>query len=165
MINLSTQQIITEQDVLELHKLFYARIDAHNAGAYRTQPVFISGTDTAPPPPTKVPRLMQEFAEDIIQLQKKCHPIEYAALVHLKLVQIHPFIDGNGRTARLIMNLALLQAGYFIAIIPPIIRREYHASIRASSSKNTSPFVDFIAQMIYESGKDYQRMIKHLTTY
>jgi Fic family protein len=165
MLRLAANNTITEQEILELHKLFYARIDATNAGAYRTQPVYISGTDVVLPPPSKVPKLMQEFANNITQLQKEYHPVEYAALLHLKLVQIHPFIDGNGRTARLLMNLALLQAGYFVAIIPPIIRREYHASIRASSNKDTSPFISFITQMVYESGKDYQRMIKHLTTY
>jgi len=165
MFNLVANNYITEQNILELHKLFYARIDTNNAGAYRTQPVYISGTDTVLPPPTKIPKLMQEFSTNLTQLKKEYHPVEYAALIHLKLVQIHPFIDGNGRTARLLMNLALLQAGYFITIIPPIIRREYHTSIIASSNKNYLPFISFITQMIYESGKDYQRMIKNLIAY
>jgi Fic family protein len=166
ILNLATRTTtITEKDILELHKLFYFRIDAQNAGTYRQQPVYISGTDTILPPPSKVPQLMKELATTIPQLHKDHHPVEYAALLHLNLVQIHPFIDGNGRTARLLMNLALLQTGYFIAIISPVIRREYHASIRACTTKDLSPFTTFIAQMVYESGKDYQRMIKHLLTY
>lgn len=165
MFDIAANKTITEQDILDLHQLFYLRIDATAAGAYRQQPVFISGTDVKLPPPSKVDSLMKEFVHSIPQLQKMYHPVEYAALLHLNLVQIHPFIDGNGRTARLLMNLALLQAGYFIAIIPPLIRREYHSSIRASTDKDASPFIGFIAQVVYESGKDYQRLINHLTTY
>jgi Fic family protein len=162
---LATKKTITEQNILDLHRLFYRHIDPDNAGIYRQQPALISGTDTKLPPPSKIPQLMQALVANIPQLQKEHHPVEYAALLHLKLVQIRPFIDGNGRTARLLMNLALLQAGYFIVIIPPVIRHEYGVSIRATLAEGHSPFVLFIAQMEYESGKDYQRMIKHLMTH
>lgn len=165
MLDLATKGTITEQNILELHKFFYTRIDSSNAGIYRQQPVIISGTNTELPSPCKVPALMKNFVSKISSLHEEYHPVEYAALLHLNLVQIHPFIDGNGRTARLLMNLSLLQSGYFIAIIPPILRHDYHASIRTCKGSDPSPFIYFIAQAVYESGKDYLRMVKHLTTY
>jgi Fic family protein len=75
---------------------------------------------------------MANFVEEITAQQKKLHPIEFAAWLHLQFVNIHPFVDGNGRVARLLMNLALLQSGYVITIIPPIIRADYIAIVRNS---------------------------------
>jgi Fic family protein len=71
-------------------------------------------------------------------------------------VTIHPFIDGNGRTARLLMNLALLQDGYPIAVIPPVLRTEYLDALRKSQKtpRDDRPFFDFIASVCYESAKD-----------
>ena len=68
---------------------------------------------------------MDEFIVWFNEFEHKLHPVEFAALVHLKFVFIHPFIDGNGRVARLLMNLALLRQGYTIAVISPIMRGEY----------------------------------------
>src|SRR4030042_1360851 len=105
LYKLSKNRIITEEDILELHKLFYYRIDQENAGVYRKVPVIITGADFKFPPPSKIKPLMQEFVKDIPSLRKKYHPVEYSALLHLRLVNIHPFIDGNGRTARLLMKI------------------------------------------------------------
>src|SRR4030043_1577927 len=120
---LSKNRAIKEEDILELHKLFYYRIDKENAGVYRKVPVIITGADVKFPPPSKIKPLMQEFVKDIPSLRSEEHPVEYSALIHLRLVNIHPFIDGNGRTARLLMNLVLLQAGYVINVFPPVFRR------------------------------------------
>lgn len=72
-----------------------------------------------PPPPSEV---TMEVASLVKWLQShealQMHPIRYAALAHYKLVYIHPFVDGNGRTSRLLMNLILMQAGYPPVIIP-----------------------------------------------
>ena len=105
---------------------------------------------------------MQEFAREIPLLREKCHPVEYSALIHLRCVNIHPFIDGNGRTARLLMNLALLQAGYVITIIPPILRREYLDSLKASNRGDNKPFVDLVVSTVYESQKDHLRILQTL---
>ncbi|MFZ9595922.1 MAG: Fic family protein [Bdellovibrionia bacterium] len=70
-------------------------------------PVVITGTQYVPPPASQVPSLMKKFIKQLPALRKKLHPVDFVAQVHLRLVHIHPFVDGNGRTARLLMNLAL----------------------------------------------------------
>jgi len=151
---------LTEQDVRELHRLFYYLIDEKNAGTYRTVLIFVTGTDFEFAKPSEVPILMKKFMEDIPSYKEKYHPVHYAALVHAQLVTIHPFIDGNGRTARLLMNLALLQSGYVITIIPPIMRSTYINTIRQANKGNVTPFLEFISEMVYESSKEYLRLIR-----
>ena len=75
----------------------------------------------------------------------KFHPIEFAALLHKKLVFIHPFIDGNGRVARLLMNTALIQEGYLPALIRPILRTDYIALLE-KAHEDDKPFINFIAE-------------------
>lgn len=162
LYRLSNNEIIMEEDILELHKLFYYRIDRENAGVYRKIPVIIAGVEVKFPPPSKIKPLMQEYVKEISFLKEKHHPVEHSALIHLGLVNIHPFIDGNGRTARLLMNSALLQAGFVIAIIPPILRREYLDSLKASNRGDNKPFIDLIMGMVYENQKDYLRILQTL---
>jgi Fic family protein len=81
-------------------------------------------------------------------------------MAHMHFVNIHPFIDGNGRTARLLMNLALLQNGYPITIIPPIMRSAYISALQKTNKGNMQPFLHFISEMVYESSKEYLRLIK-----
>ena len=88
------------------------------------------------------------------------HPVEFAAIIHKDLVTIHPFIDGNGRAARLLMNLALLQAGYPVAIIPPILRRDYLDTLNKTHKGDDGHFINFIAGVCYESSKEYLRLLE-----
>ena len=154
-------QVISEDDILGLHRLFYYRIDSESAGKYRERNVIITETDFTPPTPAAVPLVMQEFLGNLPELQQ-LHPVEYAAMLHLNLVTIHPFIDGNGRTARLLMNLALLQSGYPITIIPPIIRGDYISALRDSNKGDNKPFIDLISCCVWESQKEYLRLIESL---
>ena len=81
-------------------------------------------------------------------------------MLHLKFVSIHPFIDGNGRVSRLLMNLALIQDGYMLAIIPPIMRSEYLSKIRAYQQRGEADgFCEFIAERAYESEKEIMRLL------
>jgi Fic family protein len=97
-------------------------------------------------------------------IREKYHPVEFSALLHKELVTIHPFIDGNGRTARLLMNLALLQGGYVVTIIPPILRNDYIDAIKKAQieSKSDTPFINFISAMVHEAMKDYMRLLNAL---
>ena len=151
---------ITEEHIKKLHHLFYYRIDEAQAGEYRTAKVFISGTKYIPPAPEDITQRMQAFVKEIPVHQKSDHPVVFTAWVHRELVDIHPFVDGNGRTARLIMNLALLQAGYVATIILPIRRGDYIPTIVKSQvvPQKSLPFNEFIAEMVVESQKDYLRM-------
>ena len=153
--------MITESNILELHRLFYFRIDIKKAGKYRKQQVYISGTDYLPPKYNDIPGLMKDFVSSISEIKATLHPVTLAAKLHERIATIHPFIDGNGRTARLVMNLSLLQDGYPIIIIPPILRNDYIISIRLANTGDTEPFFNFISNVEYESSKDYLRLIKH----
>jgi len=162
LFELSHKKIITEENIKAFHKFFYYHIDPDQAGEYRNVKVFISGAKFVPPGPEKVPELMKDFVAKIPLLEKEKHAVEYAALLHKELVEIHPFIDGNGRTARLLMNLALLQHGYPVTIIPPILRNDYISAIKATQDepKDNTPFINFISCMVYESQKDYLRLLE-----
>ena len=158
---LAKNSIITESNILELHRLFYFRIDDKKAGRYRKQQVYISGTDYLPPKYNDIPGLMKDFISSISEVKETLHPVTLAAKLHERIATIHPFIDGNGRTARLVMNLSLIQDGYPIIIIPPILRNDYITSIRLANTGDTEPFFNFISNVEYESSKDYLRLIKH----
>ena len=80
------------------------------------------------------------------------------ATLHKEFVFIHPFVDGNGRVARLLMNIALMQAGYTIALISPLKRAEYISALEAAH-KNDAAFITLIAESVYETQKDFLRMM------
>lgn len=103
---------INRRSVLDLHRLVLKGVDDAQAGVYRTVPVRIAGSKVTLPQPFQLEDLMQDFFE-FVQINKdRVHPVILAAEVHERLVSIHPFVDGNGRTARLLMNLVLLIHGY-----------------------------------------------------
>lgn len=100
---------------------------------------------------------MKELIINIESYRKNKHPIEAAALAHKEFVFIHPFIYGNGRVARLLMNLLLLQEGYRIVIIPPITRKNYIESLELAHTHDKE-FIHFIASMVRETQKDFIRL-------
>jgi Fic family protein len=152
---------ISETDILKMHQLFYEKIDEENAGKYRKVRVFVSGTDFSFPSPEAVPGQMKKLIEEIPFQRNKLHPIEFSAWLHFRFVNIHPFIDGNGRVARLIMNLALLQSGYVITIVPPVVRPQYIEIIKSSQkSDNPRPFYDLISNLVWEALKEQLRLVK-----
>ncbi len=106
---------ISERTIKEIHALILYGIDRENAGRYRTVPVMISGSAHMPPQPYLIEKQMEDFMLRFKQMEtENVHPVLVAAYLHDELVRIHPFIDGNGRTSRLLMNLYLLRHGYVI---------------------------------------------------
>lgn len=155
--------VITEDMILHLHNLFYSGIDPDNAGQYRKGQVFITGTEYLPPAAEDVPKCMASFIRELAENQNSLHPIEFAAYAHRRLVDIHPFQDGNGRTARLLMNLILLNHGYCVVSIPPILRHDYIVALQQSQRKENpsdEAFLKLIAECEIESQKDYCRMFR-----
>ena len=114
----------TEHHLLDIHNTILRGIDDKVAGYYRSIPVRISGSQVILPNYRKVPDLMEQFMAELVTASNK-HPAELAADAHYDLVTIHPFVDGNGRTARLLMNLILLQHGYPPALIRKRDRLRY----------------------------------------
>ena len=113
------RQELSENEILDIHNLILQSIDNLNAGRYRRVSVRIAGSTTVLPNWAKVPDLMSAFY-DWLHSTADIHPVLLAADAHYKFVSIHPFVDGNGRTARLLMNLLLMQEGY----PPALIRKE-----------------------------------------
>lgn len=144
IFELVQNESITLKDILKIHKLFYQNIDPDNAGTYRTKKVFISGMDVTLPEPSQIESLMNQFEKDMESLKAKLNPIAYAATIHNKFVTIHPFMDGNGRTARLLMNLLLIKAGYSITIIPPVYRSDYISCAYQGNKGKDEPFINMI---------------------
>lgn len=107
---LKSHQYITEQNIKAIHKIILTGINDEWAGKYRQTEVFIRGFNIDLPQPHKVPYLMTEFVQWLESIQE--HAVRIASNAHFKFVTIHPFVDENGRTARLLMNLVLLIHGY-----------------------------------------------------
>lgn len=160
----SKRQIITE-DIKTMHRLFYSAIDEENAGRWRKNQIIVTGVDYAFPIPEELNSQMDGLIEWIKDDRAEFHPVTFAAMLHLKFVTIHPFIDGNGRVSRLLMNLALIQDGYLPAIVPPVMRPDYLSTIRLYQQKQESgPFCDLIAEMALESQKEMMRLL-HIKPY
>lgn len=136
---------ISIKDILEIHMRVLGHVDPVQGGQFRRTQVYVGGH--VPPGPGDIHYLMEEFAlwlnsERAIRM----HPVRYAALAHYKLVHIHPFSDGNGRTSRLLMNMILMQAGYPPVIIHKQHRHTYYENLQIANTGDVRPFVRFIAE-------------------
>ena len=152
---------ITEHLIKQIHSLILRGIDKDNAGRYRSVNVKISGSNHLPPEPYMLNKLMEDYIIFYNENCNKLHPVILAAEMHERLVTIHPFIDGNGRTSRLVMNLVLLQAGYPITNISS--EREnrlayYKALEDVQVIKDKKPFYKFVATNVIKSLRDFIKM-------
>lgn len=132
---------ITEWNIKSIHQLVLKDIDDENAGRYRRENVTIKGAIHIPPDYLKVPELMEKLILNY-ENWNNFHPIIQAALLHGELVKIHPFIDGNGRTSRLLMNLDLMNHGYNPVIIKKEDRLEYYEAL--DKAHTTGDYTDFV---------------------
>jgi Fic family protein len=137
--------------VRQIHKLVLTRIDDQEAGQYRTLPVRIAGADYQPPEAWQVPGLMDEWGDWLNGPALALHPVERAAQAHHRLAAIHPFIDGNGRTARLVMALLLIRSGYPPTIILRINRRQYYRVLAQADAGRAAPLVNFVGRAVERS--------------
>lgn len=156
---LAVNKVLKEEDILLLHRFFYEMIDSKQAGVYRSAPVFISGSDFSVTSADKIKPEMKKFVAWFNKFENQMPPAEFAAIVHKKFVFIHPFIDGNGRLARLLMNLALLRNEYSIALIPSLLRPEYIRLLELAHT-NDELFKEFIVDRVIETQNDLLRLFK-----
>uniref|UniRef100_A0A0N5BDE7 protein adenylyltransferase n=1 Tax=Strongyloides papillosus TaxID=174720 RepID=A0A0N5BDE7_STREA len=132
-------------EILQIHHKVMAYVDPENAGKIRKVQVYVGGF--TPPAPQYIDSEMKNFIEwlndyDTLQMD----PVELAAIAHYKLVFIHPFVDGNGRTARLLMNLILSRSGFPPIIIPLEERLNYYKTLKEANDGDLRPFIRFIIQ-------------------
>jgi len=159
IIDKNTTHIIAK-DILVIHEIILKGIDDNNAGQYRNVAVRISGSVVVMPNPRKVPDLMDEFQIWLTD-QHDLHPIAFAAEAHYKLVTIHPFIDGNGRSARLLMNLLLMIYGYPPAIIRKRDRLAYIGALeKAQLGGSKLDYEKLIAKAVDRSLDIYLKAVK-----
>lgn len=150
---------ISERTIKEIHALVLHGINRENAECYRTVPVLISGSRHIPPQPYLIGKQMEDFILKFQQMEEQgIHPVLVAAYLHDELVKIHPFIDGNGRTSRLLMNLYLLRHGYTLVNLKGSNEEKiaYYTALEASHvDNNPEAFQKLVTEMEAESLKQY----------
>lgn len=138
----------------QIHNLILRAIAPEEAGRYRQLDVKAAGTEYLYPPHYLLNDLMPEFIQWLNSANiRSLHPLEYAAEAHLRFISIHPFRDGNGRTARLLMNLLLLRAGYPIVVISNQVRAAYIDAIAAAQQQDAGihPLLNLIVDAAQDS--------------
>ena len=150
---------ISEWNIKNIHQLILKDIDNENAGRYRKENVTIKGATHIPPDYLKVPELMEKLILTY-NTWSEYHPIIQAALLHGELVKIHPFVDGNGRTSRLLMNLVLMNNGYNPIIIKKESRLKYYEALdKAHTTGNYTDFVKLVTKLEIEMLKKYLELL------
>ena len=152
----------TERILKQIHYLILKGIDRQNAGVYRSIGVRISGSTHIPPEPFALARLMEEVFEYYEANRKTIHPVILAAEMHERIVRIHPFVDGNGRTTRLVMNLILMQNGFPIANIKGDIanRLNYYSALENAPKDDKAAFHRLIADTVIQSLDEHIELSK-----
>jgi Fic family protein len=154
------KEVFSEKVIKELHAVILRGIDTPNAGVYRKVNVLISGARHTLPDYLQVEEQMHDLITWYHSEAQQLHPVERAARLHSFFVQIHPFIDGNGRTARLLLNLELLQSGF----VPIVIKKEqrlayYQALDHSHVEGNFNDFIQMIADLERERLEFYLRFV------
>lgn len=153
---------LNEELILEIHKLLFSdftddlkkQLD-YGVGKYRNQAVFIKGSSFVPPNYAQVPDLMNVLIEFLQEIEND--PVRKATIAHLGLVTVHPFIDGNGRTARLLMNFILLKNGYPIVIVKNDKRADYLNTLEAvQSNPEKTDFFELTTEFLSDTFKLYK---------
>lgn len=153
----SQSEPINERTVRELHTLVMKRSGPDIAGRYSPAARFISGSNTVFPHPLQTPELMREFGRELQAYEPTPANAFHA---HYSLTRIHPFADGNGRTARLLMNLVLVRGGYRPIAVRPEDRSSYLAALEtASNDENLAPFEALMFERLRDTMNAYVALI------
>lgn len=151
---ITNKEPLSEWNIKNIHALILKEIDNTNAGKYRSENVVISGAKHIPPKSYEIGDLMQRLVAEYQNEWKAFHPIVRATLIHGEFVKIHPFIDGNGRTSRLLLNFELMKNGYPPVIIKNEQRANYYDVLDlAHTTMNYEPFLELISKLVIESEK------------
>jgi Fic family protein len=138
---------VDHEMIRQLHELVSRGI-LESAGRYRTEQVWIDGAKHVPPQPAKIVSLLDSLFAELPAVRE---PVLRSVYLHHRLVYVHPFLDGNGRVARLAANLVLMSAGY-----PPIVLRvsdrlRYYRHLQAADAGNLRPFASFVLRALDEA--------------
>lgn len=154
-------EILSEWQIKNIHSLVLKGIMPGNAGVYRQENVFISGVEHIPPDFVHVPEQMGKLMEWYAREGQTLHVVERAAILHSEFVKIHPFVNGNGRTARLLLNFELMKHGYVPIIIKKEQRVEYYNALDHSHVKGKyDVFIKLVAGILEDTLDFYIQHIK-----
>lgn len=154
------RELLTEWQIKNIHRLILKSIDEDYAGIYRKEKVIISGAGHVPPEPIVLSQEMEKLLDRYNNKIKNLHPVERAAKLHTDFVKIHPFIDGNGRTARLLLNLELMKSGYPLVIIQNEDRAKYYSSLdKACTIGDYDDFICMVDEALNRSLDLYLKLI------
>ena len=157
MYDLMNENTLTIENIKRMHKLLMEKDNVEIAGKYKTVENFISGSSYTTISCSDLEDEMKRLSNWMEENEKVMNPVEYAAELHRKLVYIHPFEDGNGRTARLAMNTKLIQNGYLPCAVAPIHRLDYNNALEAGRRGEREQFISLIADIEFETQKDFMR--------
>ncbi|WJY27545.1 MULTISPECIES: Fic family protein [Sporosarcina] len=146
------EEPLSEWQIKNLHRLVLKGIHEEHAGVYRKEQVFISGANHRPP----AHFLIQEEMEQLLRWYETegthLHPVERGAMLHALFVGIHPFIDGNGRTSRLLLNLEIMKEGFPAVVIKVSNRLAYYEALdKAHTTGNYDDFIALVAREVEDS--------------
>ena len=142
---------ITEHLLLEIHQIILTRINDEDAGRYRNRRVRIIGAEHVAANPAVVSEKMTEVFKVFAEIGKRT-PIKHAADLHSGIVTVHPFVDGNGRTSRLIQNVALIRGGFWPITIPLTERARYIEATAHAKTGNYEPYRKYILEKVIDPG-------------
>ncbi|MCD9025095.1 Fic family protein [Cohnella silvisoli] len=154
------QESLSEWQIKSIHRLILKGIEDEYAGVYRKENVIISGAQHIPPDAVQVQLKMERFINWYEHEGQQLHPVERAAIIHIDFVGIHPFIDGNGRTSRLLLNFELMKNGYPPIVIQKENRSEYYAALsHAHTNRDNTIFVSLVAEMMDQTFDYYLKLV------
>ena len=158
---IKTNEQVTERLMMRFHEILMKGILKEEVGMYRRIPVYIKGAKHVPPNWIKIPKLMQEF-ETWLRDSNDLHPVVLAAKAHIRLARIHPFVDGNGRTCRLLVNYILMQHGYPPALFSSDKRDEYMKALDEVEDGNEDEFIQVTSQAVEWTMDRYLRLLEEM---
>lgn len=154
------QEALSERQIKSIHHLVLKNIDDCNAGQYRQEKEVIAGPEHVPPDYLKVPEAMAGLMA-WYSGSSKFHSVECAARLHVDFIGIHPFVDGNGRTARLLMNFELMRCGFLLVIIPVEQRLTYYDALDTVYTRGDySLFIELVASLEQTTLERYLRILQ-----
>jgi Fic family protein len=156
----SRKEPLSEWQIKNIHRLIVKSILDEHAGVYRKENVVISGAVHIPPDFVHVSDKMEQLIRSYENWQAEAYAVERAAFLHIEFVKIHPFVDGNGRTARLLLNFELMKNGYPPVIIEKEDRAEYYAALDlAHTTGDPSPFIALLATILEKTFDWYLKLV------
>ncbi|MBS7007406.1 Fic family protein [Anaerostipes sp.] len=149
---------ITEDFIRNLHRSVYNGTDSSQAGRYRTSAAADPSESPILPSPKDLPRLMSHLENQIYSSKSALHPVELAAMAHKRLLDIHPFADGNEKTAEILRDVILSRSGYCPVSVPSGRKKEFADTLASSrKSSDMEPLSILTAQLVIKAQEDYIR--------